>query len=1389
MRANTPWMHTRRRALLAVLCSVLLWGPPREARCAEGAFHPYVLRHAKAVDVEPSLARLLPQGTEILADQRGNRILVRGSQSTLQLAETAIQSLDQPKPATPAQVEPVLKSYPCPSGDVANAAAWLRNEVADARIRVASDPRTKQILVLAPAEMQPQIARLLSGAPNAAQPGPASTAAPRQTSHAANQQRIALQFIAPEQIAQALVESLGPRIAAVQGAPAGVSAFRVTAGEGEAIDIAIEHPTRQVAIQGSGALAESCERLVRALDAARGPAQDRSTQLVSLKTTRPADAQRAVAAIQTANQSRSAADETAPPAPQNPGARLAMLFQRPPEAGEPERPQAEARGPHADASGLVGPVQIEMLEGLDVLIVRGHQRDVDQVMQIIQQIERLSAETEPVIEIYTMQQADGEPIATLVNQIYSAIYSPRLGSVTITPLVKPNALLLIGRVENVRTAIELVRRLDQPVSPENQFRVFALRHASATQAATTVQELLSTRTGLSARARVTAEYRTNSLIVQASPRDMAEVEALVKSIDVPKSEAANDLRIFKLQNALATEMAAILQNAIAGQTTGQGAGQAGQRAGQQAAQPMAQQSPFSGMPGAGAPGQMPTQPGATTTSSQRTASDAKSLMLRFLTVDAKGQRLLSSGILSDVRVTADARANALVVSAPAESMELIGALINELDSHPATDAQLKVFTIVNADVLALVEMLQTLFGQTATRSGQGASGAQGGFPGMMGAMFQAAASTGAGTEESSLVPLRFAVDVRTNSIIVSGSAGDLNVVEAILLRLDETEVRHRKSIVYRLKNAPATSVAQSINQFLQTERQVQQLSPGLVSPFEQIEREVIVVPETVSNSLIVSATPRFFDEIQTLVEQLDKRPGMVMIQVLIAEVELSDYDEFGVELGLQDSILFDRSVLGDIQFQSTNTTPSSGVTTVTQQVISATNVPGYNFNNGSALGNSGSTQSLNSSNMVGGQSLTNFGVGRINNELGYGGLVLSASSESISVLLRALQQCQRLDILSRPQIMTLDNQAAFILVGERVPRITGSQVTTTGQVNNIQLENVGLILGVTPRISPDGLVVMEIDSEKSEVGDPDDGIPVSLLANGQVIKSPKIKTTQASTTVSALDGQTVILGGLMTKTKNQVQRRVPLLSQIPILGNLFRYDSTTVVRKELLIIMTPHIVQNENDMQAIKQTETARMSWCMADVQRIHGSLGVRDHGDEWQDGGVPVVYPDGAPTPAVEDEKGGLKAEPVPAPKPLSSSEKASRVAPPQTLHNAAQASPPNQLRLIPSDEARSVPQSMPQGFPAAPGLQPAAYQPTGPAAPASAAVYTAPYAAPAPYGSPPYGAPPYGAPPYAAPPPYAVPNPTPFTQPATQAPTYIEPVVPAGYQVTVPAMQGVQP
>jgi hypothetical protein len=121
----------------------------------------------------------------------------------------------------------------------------------------------------------------------------------------------------------------------------------------------------------------------------------------------------------------------------------------------------------------------------------------------------------------------------------------------------------------------------------------------------------------------------------------------------------------------------------------------------------------------------------------------------------------------------------------------------------------------------------------------------------------------------------------------------------------------------------------------------------------------------------------------------------------------------------------------------------------------------------------------------------------------------------------------------------------------------------------------------------------------------------------------------------AATGQTVILGGLITQSKSLLHRQVPLLGDIPLVGYLFRFDSEADERTELLIIMTPHVIRKEDDLAWLKQVESSRMSWCLADVYKLHGPGGPNGLG--LASGGTPVVFPDLYP--------GSPEAIPTPTP------------------------------------------------------------------------------------------------------------------------------------------------
>jgi type II secretion system protein D len=819
-------------------------------------------------------------------------------------------------------------------------------------------------------------------------------------------------------------------------------------------------------------------------------------------------------------------------------------------------------------------VRLEYVPGLGGFIIVGPRQEVEAVQRLIETIKQISQTTQPVVEVHFLQNANSEAVGELLNQVYEAILLPRQGEVSITPLVKPNALLLIGSPENLVVVKEMIDKLDTEVPYPMQFEVFLLEHIAAADAAEVITTSFQEPTGLSTRVRVTSVYRNNSLIVQASPRDMEEVRRLLEKLDVLDAPATSEVRIFQLNNALADDLAPVLQDAINWQLTSQGAPRFGQQG--------------VGQAGVGV-GQGLTQERAR----------LRSNVLQLFEVDGETKRLIKSGILSNVRVTSDAASNSLVVTAPPESMELIGTLIRQLDNLPTASAQVKVFTIQNGDATRLATMLQTMFGQTTTGQAGGFGGA-----GQLGGLRQLGVQTAAGAGESSLAPLNFGVDERSNSIIVSGSPSDLTVIEAILIRLDEKDLVKRKSVVYRLSNVPAQFVADSLTLLLNNQRtilqqRVQQF--GLQSAFEQVDSEVFVVPEIISNSLIISATPRYFNEIMQVVSDLDRRPPLIKIDILIAEIQLTDNEELGVELGLQDSLLFDRSV------------------------ANGTLSPGFLFNN-FQLGNANSPASLATRGQLAGQALSSFNVGRSSSTLGYGGLVLSAANESISILIRALQDSGRIQVLSRPQISTMDSQPASILVGERVPRIADTTLTNQGTTNTVVLDEVGLVLGVTPRVTADNIVVMEIDVEQSTVGPISDGIPISINANGDVINSPRYDVRNASTTVSARNGQTIAFAGLIQNRRAIDERKVPYIGDIPIVGHLFRFDSHVEERRELLIIMTPHIVATQEDVDWINYTETERMSWCLSDVMEITRDSHLFGSDGAFGDKQAPVIFPDDDP-------------------------------------------------------------------------------------------------------------------------------------------------------------------
>ncbi len=485
---------------------------------------------------------------------------------------------------------PILKAYSCPIGIIEGTAVRLKEKFkGQPDVRITSNLRTAQILVFAPLETQSQIAEIMAGIKGATVSQPNRAASIHNPpgaidSRASKSVSISLQNINGKQLEQTLLSMLGNRLTAVPPGELGTSSFQSILPGGAVVRLDIPLQLNRFTLSGTATAVDSFARLIKILD---GPPRtgDESMQLVSLNDSSIAATRRTVEAIQSSGMDKIPRSPVATKLYQNPkedqkpkdGPTLVAQAQMTPQEEQPNEEeeqetqvvQTPGGSPEKAAMqiGQIGPVQVEMLEGLDVLIIRGRTKDVEQVMNVIKQVEQLSAKTEPAIEVYKLKYIDCQALFELIRPVYDEVYLSRQGSVSITALVKPNALLIMGRKENVKTTMDLVRRLDQPIAPETQFHVFRLKHTPSATALDIVNQFYNaqTRGGLGTRVLVSEDNRLNSLIVQASPRDMAEIAELIARIDSPASEAVNELRVIPLRYSMASDLGTVIMNALSGQ--------------------------------------------------------------------------------------------------------------------------------------------------------------------------------------------------------------------------------------------------------------------------------------------------------------------------------------------------------------------------------------------------------------------------------------------------------------------------------------------------------------------------------------------------------------------------------------------------------------------------------------------------------------------------------------------------------------------------------------------------------------------------------------------------------------------------------------------------------
>jgi general secretion pathway protein D len=584
------------------------------------------------------------------------------------------------------------------------------------------------------------------------------------------------------------------------------------------------------------------------------------------------------------------------------------------------------------------------------------------------------------------------------------------------------------------------------------------------------------------------------------------------------------------------------------------------------------------------------------------------------------KRDLATLIPSYADLSSNAATNTLILTDTQTNVRRFVEIVRALDTQTATVSEVRVYQLKYANAANAARLINDLFkgdqqGQPGGASpfgsvrqflfGGGGSGGRGprGESGEFGRRDDHGDSGRRGGESQATIGGRqqqqkvtASSDDRTNTLVVSGPPELLKVIDDIVKQLDSNPTEEQAVFIYSLKNAKAANVEGVLNNlfgwsggstagrtstaaqtttnpfrggpgtgsrgtggsrsggtggsrsgglggsafgssgfgsggfgsssssssrsgFGSQNRSTTRLSPSTMAAASDLVGQVFVVADEDTNSLLVTAASKNFEKIKEILADLDRPVPQVLIKVLIAEVTHEDTLDIGAE---------------------------------------------FSFLNMRASGTRGYSSG------------TDFSVAAQT-----GGFMLRVLDGDFTAAVRLLATVGKLDVLSRPYILTSDNQQASIMVGQEVPFITRSQLTDTGQtINTIEYDDIGIILTVTPHINPDGLVIMDVYPEISALTG--QTVPIS-----ETVNAPVFARRAAQSRVAIRDGQTIVIGGLMEDRNTDHVDKVPIMGDIPLLGALFRRTTKDKIKTELLIFLTPHVAKVPDDLKSMSENEQA----------------------------------------------------------------------------------------------------------------------------------------------------------------------------------------------------------
>lgn len=973
--------------------------------------------------------------------------------------------------------------------------------------------------------------------------------------------------------------------------------------------------------------------------------------------------------------------------------------------------QRQGRPTTAAGEALAGEVAVAIDERTNALVVAGREEAVALVEVLVKELDtdQIARWVEP--DIITLQHADAVDLARTLERVLvegtravpgaeamqrqvsrlrmlrrgaeltdpdarmeADLFAPLTG-LSITPEEHLNALIVVGSPANNAVIRELVAMLDVVAAgADSTVRVFPLTHAAADRVVQVVQEVLRQREQLPGarpedRVVLSPDIRTNAIVASTSPRSFAVLEGLLRSLDSESANPTVGLHVIPVQDSDVTALAprierlmrerigaanragavqspldtftieaepasgslivaasdenARLVTELVAALSGQGAGgTAGERtdliqlksalateiiadlrtlyidrenerrgadavrvvanarlnalvvtgsaadveelrrlAGQLDGGSIAQVRDIKRIELDGADaieivGLLENVLAGRPVGGIRGEGANQETLLRFVRElneaagDASAQAEINGVIRDQVTLTPDLRTNSVIVAAPTKMLGLIEEIVRDLDTMKKGVRTIEQFRLKNADARQMATLLRDIFNLQQ----------QGSRLVLIPAPPEEPAGTGTSGVRLTPIPderqaLAITIDARTNTLLVSGTDEYLTEVRRLITELDSIVAEERTARVVDIQYGKADEIAQTIRTYYEEQAQVrrQLLGPDSAGSLaSQLEQEVTVIGDAGTNKVLISASPRYIDRVQEIVAELDAAPPQVLIQVLLAEVTLDSADDWGIDIR--------AGAFGGDDYTFGSLAAGAGVTT-------ALGVPN-----------------------------------------------LTVAADDFSLMVRALEVQGRLEVLSRPQVTVNNNERAFIQVGDNIAIVQSVERLDNGNTRaDVTRDDVGILLTVTPSISSDGFVRMEIEPEISTVSARTTAITADFEA-------PIISRRTIETVVTVMDGQTVVIGGLIQTTQEKRESRVPILGSVPFLGLPFRSWQEADVKTELLVILTPRVIPGGRGgvkaFDATTELETSNVT----NSDRIRNA--VDSEGGSLQELGPEITWP-----------------------------------------------------------------------------------------------------------------------------------------------------------------------